>query len=92
MGNLQIKDIPADLHEEVRRRAGVRSMTIRDYVLALLRADVSVPLREEWLAEVGAAEPADLTNLDVAELVRSGRDERGGEILRRVGADPDAGR
>lgn len=85
MGNLQIKDVPTALHEEARRRASVRSMTLRDYVLALLREDQRTPMREEWLDALAEAEPVDLAGIDVAELVREARDDRGDELLRRVG-------
>lgn len=92
MGNLQIKDIPTDLHDELRRRAGVRGMSLRDYVLGVLRDDVSVQLQDEWLDEMLEREPADLGGLDIAEMIRAQREERGDEILRRVGLDADAGR
>lgn len=84
MGNLQIKDVPAELHGEVRRRAAARSMTIRDYVLEVLREDLRAPLREEWLDALAAADPVDLVGVDVAELIRAGREERADELLRRA--------
>jgi hypothetical protein len=84
MGNLQIKDVPAELHDEVRRRAAARSMTIRDYVLEVLREDQRAPLREEWLDALSSAEPVDLAGIDVAELVRAGREDRADDLLRRV--------
>lgn len=84
MGNLQIKDVPAELHDEVRRRAASRSMTIRDYVLEVLREDQRAPLREEWLDALAAAAPVDLADVDVAELIRSGREDRADDLLRRA--------
>lgn len=92
MGNLQIKDVPTELHDEIRRRAGVRGVTIRDYVLQLLQDDVSVMLQEEWLEEMLAREPIDLGGMTSAELVRTGRDEHEAELMQRFGLDPDAGR
>lgn len=37
MGNLQVKNVPTELHEELRRRAAESGSTVRDYVLDYLR-------------------------------------------------------
>lgn len=92
MGNLQIKDIPVELHAELRRRASVRGMTLRDYVLNVLREHVGVDLQDEWLDEMLAREPVGLGENDVVEMIRAGRQERDEELARRLGGDPDAGR
>ena len=50
MANLQVKDLPDPLHEELRRRARLEGITVRTYVLRLIEADQQVPARADWLA------------------------------------------
>jgi hypothetical protein len=35
MASLQVKDVPEDLHRELRRRADLDGLSIRDYLLRL---------------------------------------------------------
>lgn len=49
MGSLQIKDLPDHVHAELRRRAKESGMSVRDYVLAMIRRDLALPSRQEWL-------------------------------------------
>lgn len=74
MGNLQVKDIPEDLHVELRRRAANRDLTIRDYVLELIRRDQATPALEEWLEDVRSWAPME-GEADIAELIRASRPE-----------------
>ena len=52
MGIIQMKNVPDDLHDELRRRASRAGMTVRDYVIALIARDQRRPAFDEWLAEV----------------------------------------
>jgi hypothetical protein len=79
MGNLQVKDVPEDLHVELRRRAARRDMTIRDYVLELIRRDQATPSLEEWLEDVRSWPPLD-GELDAAGLIREVRRDRDREL------------
>lgn len=73
VANLQIKDLPRDLHEELRRRARLEGVTVRAYVLGLIEADQSLPLPSEWLARVRARRAID-PGRPVAELLAEDRD------------------
>lgn len=84
MGNLQIKDLPDELHGELRRRARVEGVTIREYVLDLLRRDQERPTRSEWLQRVRQLVPVDLAE-PASEFLRHDRDERDHELERRTG-------
>ncbi|MDP8969564.1 MAG: hypothetical protein M3N52_03505 [Actinomycetota bacterium] len=78
MGNLQVKNIPEDVHAELRRRAAQAGMTVRDYVLGLIRRDQSMPSRQDWVASVRRRRPVVLDR-PVAEVIaeqRAGRDGR----------------
>lgn len=75
MANLQIKDLPDDLHEELRRRARMEGLTVRAYVERLIRTDQALPPRAEWFARVRARRRVDIGG-PVAGLIRADRGER----------------
>jgi hypothetical protein len=87
VGNIQLKNVPDDVHAELRARAAGSRMTIRDYVLRLIELDQQTAPLHEWLDELGTREPMK-TDVDVAELIRQGREERTEQILRAVHGDP----
>jgi plasmid stability protein len=68
MANLQVKDLPEDVHAELRRRAALRGVTIRDYVLDLLRRDQRRPPLSEWLDSARALAPAPGTRSGLDDL------------------------
>jgi plasmid stability protein len=75
MSNLQIKDLPYEIHEELRRRASQAGMSVRDYVLDLIRRDQALPSRQDWLGSLRAL-PAVKTSRRPAELIREERKRR----------------
>lgn len=83
MANLQVKNVPDDLYHELRRRATVRGVTLRDYVLALIRRDQRFALKEEWLASLDELEPVRLDR-PISELIQEDRAERDREMDRRL--------
>ncbi len=84
MSNIQIKDVPDEVHEELRRRAAAARRTIRDYVLDLIERDLAIA--RNWEERLRSVEPVALP-VDTAELVRSGRQDRDGELSARVAAE-----
>ncbi|MEO7803940.1 MAG: hypothetical protein ABIS18_05990 [Actinomycetota bacterium] len=82
MANLQIKNLPEDLHEELRRRARLDGVSVRAYLLRLIQDDLVSPSRSEWLAGLRSRRPVDLGR-PVAELVGGDRSERGPASRRR---------
>jgi plasmid stability protein len=47
---IQIRNVPDDLHRELKVRAASTGMTLSDYLLAELRALAVRPTMQEWLA------------------------------------------
>lgn len=89
MKNVQVRNVPPDVHEKLRNRARNEGMTMSDYVLKLIERDLELPTMREWLALVSEQEPVEI---DAAEAVREARAEREAELdavlrARRVGAD-----
>ncbi|HEV8536508.1 MAG TPA: hypothetical protein VGR87_12465 [Candidatus Limnocylindria bacterium] len=75
--DLQIRGVPIALRERLRRRADGKGSSMSQYVIEVLKDDLSRPTLEEWLAEVGKLAPIDLRSRTGAELVREGRRELG---------------
>lgn len=86
MGHLQMKNVPDDLHAELRRRAQLEGKTVRDYMLELIQRDQRLPTKREWLERVRQREPVRLDR-PVAELIAEDREERDRELARRSSLD-----
>jgi len=71
MGSVQVRDVPADIHDALRRRAAEEGMTVREYLLRVIERDLSLPTMREWLARV-----AELGSVEVIDVVTAGRERR----------------
>jgi antitoxin FitA len=80
MGAIQVKDVPEELHEALRRRAIQEGMTLADYVLDLIRRDLGLPSRREWFDRLATREPVNLRPGEAAEEIRAARAERDAQI------------
>ncbi len=60
MAHLQIENLPEPVLGELRRRASQAGMTVRDYVLDLIRQDQEFPSRSDWAAELRAMHPVEM--------------------------------
>ncbi|MDP9405005.1 MAG: hypothetical protein M3O86_00130 [Actinomycetota bacterium] len=78
MAHLQIKNLPDDVHAELRRRAQLRGASVREYVLDLIRRDQLLPSMTEWLDAAATAEPVTLDARAYA-LLDEDRRQRHGE-------------
>jgi plasmid stability protein len=75
VGHLQIKNIPPDLHEALRRRAAQQHMTMSDYALHVLRRELALPSQEEWFTMLERRPPIDLGD-EVVKALHAARAER----------------
>jgi antitoxin FitA len=101
MGAIQVKDVPEELHEALRRRAIEQGMTLADYVLDLIRRDLGLPSRREWFERLATREPVNLRPGEAAEALHAARAEREAQLAAALGleeevenedAEGDAGR
>jgi len=76
MSNLQVKNLEADTHEQLRRRAADAGTTISDYVLELIRRDLRRPTRRAWLDTVARLPRHDVSSDAVVGALSSERDGR----------------
>jgi antitoxin FitA len=91
MGAIQVKDVPEELHEALRRRALEEGMTMADYVLDLIRRDLGLPSRRAWLERLAASEPVNLAPGVVVKAIHDTRAERDAQIAAALawGEDED---
>lgn len=75
--DLQIRGIPVSLRERLRRRAMRKGVSMSQYVIEQLKADLALPTLDEWLDEVARLPKIDLEarGLSAAQLVREAREE-----------------
>jgi antitoxin FitA len=79
MTHLQIKNVPPEIHEALRRRAARENMTMSDYVLDLLSRDLALPTQREWLARLHDRTPV-LIEDEALKALHEARDERAREL------------
>ncbi len=72
---IQIRNVPDELHREVKARAARAGMSLSDYLLDLLRQATERPEREELLRRVRERSPVYISG-SVADAVRAERDAR----------------
>ena len=82
MGNMQLKNVPEEVHRALRERASAEGLTLRHYVLELIRRDLALPSRTEWLREAATLEP--VSGVDAARAVREALDVRESQLVERL--------
>ena len=50
MSNVQVKNLDSEVHDLLRERAVATGLTISDYVLELIRRDLRLPSKRQWLS------------------------------------------
>jgi antitoxin FitA len=75
MSMVQIRNVPDELHRELKARAAQAGMTLSDYLLEEMRNLAVRPTMREWLAEVSKEEPVKLSK-SPTEILREERDRR----------------
>jgi plasmid stability protein len=75
MSMIQIRNVPDQLHRELKARAALNGMTLSDYLLGELRSLAARPTMREWLAETESLEPVE-TDETPAQAIRAERERR----------------
>jgi plasmid stability protein len=70
---IQIRNVPDELHRDLKVRAARTGMTLSDYLLAELRSLAVRPTMQEWLARSETWEPVEVRDspADVVAAERS---------------------
>jgi plasmid stability protein len=65
---IQIRNVPEDLHRDLKVRAARTGMTLSDYLLRELRALAVRPTMQEWLSTSESWEPVEVDESPSAAL------------------------
>jgi antitoxin FitA len=74
MKNLQIRNVPDDVHRRLKARAALEGRSLSEFALAELVRTLERPTRREVIERVRARES--VASVDSADLVRAERDAR----------------
>ena len=74
MTSVQIKDVPAEVHATLRRRAAAAGQSLQEYLLERLTEDAHTPTLDEVLDRAGGRAGGSVT---FKASVRTLRSERG---------------
>lgn len=72
---IQIRNVPDEVHREIKARAALAGMTLSDFLLREVERVVATPSIEEVLARLAARERPSLSE-SPADAVRAERDSR----------------
>jgi plasmid stability protein len=75
MSMIQIRNVPDQLHRELKSRAALNGMTLSDYLLGELRSLAVRPTMREWLAKAESLESVE-SDETPAEAIRAERERR----------------
>lgn len=76
MSNVQVKNLEPEIHDQLRERAASAGLSISDYVLDLIRRDLRLPSRRQWLAEIASLPRHDFSRADVVGALHDERAKR----------------
>jgi plasmid stability protein len=76
MPSVQIKDVPAETHAVLRRRAAAAHQSLQEYLRSRLIDEASRPTVDEVLARAGGRAGGSAPLAETAAAVRDDRDRR----------------
>ena len=76
VSNVQVKNLEPDIHDQLRERAAGAGLTISEYVLELIRRDLRLPNRTQWLSEMASLPRHDFSRADVIGAIHDERAKR----------------
>jgi hypothetical protein len=76
MATIQVKNVPEEAHQVLRRRAGEANQSLQEYLRSRLIADASQPTLDEVLDRIGHRSDGHAPLGDTATIVRDDRDRR----------------
>lgn len=86
MSAIQVKNVPEELHEALRRRAAQEGVDLQTYVLRLIHRDLALPSQQEWLEQL-RAQPQLHDVPPASETLRAAREERERTLNRHADRD-----
>ncbi|MGI8512005.1 MAG: FitA-like ribbon-helix-helix domain-containing protein [Solirubrobacteraceae bacterium] len=81
MAHIQIRDVPEDLHRQLRERAAAHGKSLSAYLLEELLPFAAQPTMAEWIAEIRAAGTRPSSGVDIAAMLKEEHEERDRRII-----------
>lgn len=75
-GTIQIRNVPEDVHRRLKAKAALEGMSLSEYLLREAKRLASYPTMAEIRERLAAMPRHTDLDVDIAELIRQGRDER----------------
>lgn len=75
MTMVQIRNVPAEIHRQLKARAAIEGMSMSDFVLREVRKALERPTRQEILERL-RMQPVRRLRRNAAAVIRAGRDSR----------------
>lgn len=75
MANVQIRNVPDDLHRKLKERAAKQGMSLSDYLLHEVEVIAGRPTLEEFFERLNHHEPVN-PSVSPADMIREERDSR----------------
>lgn len=76
MPTIQVKNVPAETHAALRRRAAAAHQSLQEYLRAQLIEDAATPTVEEVLDRAGGRAGGSVSFAAAVEALRDDRDRR----------------
>ena len=76
VASIQVKNVPSDVHQALRRRAGGAGQSLQEYLLHLLCQQARTPTLEEVLERAGGRAGGNIGREAAVEAIRAERDAR----------------
>lgn len=76
MAALQVKNVPEDLHEQLRERAEAEGTSISELVLAAIRRELTRPRIQQWFDDVAQDGSTSVKRSDIVTAIAEGRRDR----------------
>lgn len=76
MSMIQVRNVPEDLHRQLKIRAAQEGMTLSEYALTELRRAASIPSAQELHTRLAQRPARPYSGETAAEAVRAERDSR----------------
>ena len=73
MSSIQVRNVPEQLHRQLKVRAAQAGQTLSDYVLDELRVAADRPTMRQWLRDVDALPPVEGAPTPAAEVLAGER-------------------
>lgn len=76
MTSIQVKNVPSDVHQTLRRRAGSAGQSLQEYLLNLLCQQARTPALAEVLERAGGRAGGNIGREAAVAAIRAERDSR----------------